>query len=330
MVAVAIAAAGIAGALAILLTGGSSNAQDSPASPSAVAASSVVAIDPRRNAVAGDVRAGLEPGALAVDGRTVWAASLGDRTISEIDARTRKIARTIAFGSLPDVLAAGDGFAWVGSRDGNAIRIDARTGRTRPWHVRAIRVDPGTTLGGIISFGHGSLWIGLANVLTLWRVDTKTPRIQVAIRGVDARAIVPTRDAVWVLDAGGRVSRVDPRTNVIAASIPIGGHEYPAGLAAGDGAVWALDYEGQRLLRIDAEKSRISAEFPLEQGLGDGVAVGGGGVWVTQRVHGTVLRIDPETGRVVARIRLGHLIQPGSIAFTHGHLWVGVGVAIQS
>ena len=327
----ALVAAALAAALAVVLTGtgGDSKGSAPPSAVAGVVANSVVAIDPKTNRVSGLVRSGLEPGALAVDGDVVWAASLGDRTITQIDARARKVVRTISLGSRPDVLAAGDGFVWVASGDGNAIRVDGRTGGTRPWEVEAIRVDPGTAVGGTIAFGHDSLWLGLANVLTLWRVDPNTSRVQATVRGVDARSIVPTPTGVWVLDGGGRVSRIDPGTNAVAASIPFGGHESSAGLAAGEGAVWALDYEGQRLLRIDAEKSRLTGEFPLEQGLGDGVTVGGGAVWVTQRVRGTVRRIDPETGKVIARIRLGHLVQAGSIAFSRGHLWIGVGVAIQ-
>jgi hypothetical protein len=46
-------------------------------------------------------------------------------------------------------------------------------------------------------------------------------------------------------------------------------------------------------------------------------------------VRGTILRIDPATGRVTARIRLGHLIQLGSIGYGRGRLWVGLGVPIQ-
>lgn len=322
----------IGAVLAVLLAAtGSGSAQSTGRfSASRLPGNSVVAIDPGSNSVDSVVRAGLEPGALAMDGDLVWVNNVGERTVSEIDARSRKVVRTIGVGALPDVLAAGEGVAWVASREGRSVMIDGRTGHTRPWSVEGIHVDPGTTLGGTIAFGHGSLWIGLANTLTVWRVDPISRRVKATIRGIDARTIASTPTALWVLDGGGRISRIDPRTNTVAASIPFGGHEYAAGLAAGDGAVWALDYEGQRLLRIDAEKSRISGEFPLEQGLGDGVAVGGRAVWVTQRVRGTILRIDPATGRVTARIRLGHLIQLGSIGYGRGRLWVGLGVPIQS
>jgi DNA-binding SARP family transcriptional activator len=323
--------AAIGATLAVLLTAtGSGSARSTPSSASGIPANSVVAIDPGDNSVANVVRVGLEPGALAMDGGLVWVANMGDRTVSEIDARSRKIVRTIGVGVLPDVLAAQGGVAWVASREGRPVMIDGRTGRTRPWSVKGIHVDPGTIVGGTIAFGHDSLWIGLANTLTVWRVDPVAMRVVATIRGIDARTIVPTSSAVWVLDGGGRITRIDPQINAVAASIPFGIHESTAGLAAGDGTVWALDYEGQRLLRIDAGKSRITGDFPLDQGLGDAVAVGGRAVWVTQRVRGTILRIDPETGRVTARIPLGHLIQLGSIGYGRDRLWVGLGVPIQS
>jgi DNA-binding beta-propeller fold protein YncE len=48
-------------------------------------------------------------------------------------------------------------------------------------------------------------------------------------------------DAVWVVNANGTVSRVDPETSTIVATIPLGRYPrlaYPEEIAAGEGVVW--------------------------------------------------------------------------------------------
>jgi streptogramin lyase len=56
----------------------------------------------------------------------------------------------------------------------------------------------------------------------------------------------------------------------------------PLGVAAGAGAIWAVTFGGQRLVRIDPETRRVVDGIPV--GAGPlAVAVGAGAVWVTNR-----------------------------------------------
>ena len=64
------------------------------------------------------------------------------------------------------------------------------------------------------------------------------------------------------------------------------------GLAAGFGAVWAIDVFGDRLLRIDPETNTVTNEIPVG-GLPNGVAVGHGSVWVRNQLDSTVSGSTP-------------------------------------
>ena len=74
------------------------------------------------------------------------------------------------------------------------------------------------------------------------------------------------------------VSRIDPRTNRIVATIPVG--RGPNSIAAGNDAVWVTSAIDDALWRIDPRTNRVVARIPLA-GVPRAVAVGAGGVWVT-------------------------------------------------
>ena len=125
---------------------------------------------------------------------------------------------------------------------------------------------------------------------------------------------------VWVSLGLEGVARLDRETGSVVARIEPGGAVI--GLAAGFGAVWAIDVFGDRLLRIDPETNTVTNEIPVG-GLPNGVAVGHGSVWVQNQLDSTVSRIDPTTGRVTNTILFypGEL-WPGGILATPTGVWV--------
>jgi DNA-binding SARP family transcriptional activator/streptogramin lyase len=300
--------------------------------------SSVVTIDPETNNAVSVVQLGAGAQVKAVGEGAVWVANVPNRTVSRIDLASQRVVATIGMPMSPDVVAAGEGGVWVAGREGSLRRIDFATNVAEPWDVLeaqgAIHIESGTTLGGAIAVGHDALWIGVANVLTLWRTDANTGQVLATIKGIDPLAMVAGEDGLWVLDSGGRVSRIDPRTNDVAAAIRLGAAPpYTAGLAIGEGALWALDTSAGRLLRVDPAANKVVASITVDVGPTDAVAAGGGAVWVTQRTRGAVLRIDPETYQIAATIRLGHAIELdelGTIAFGAGRVWVAVGEPLGS
>ena len=119
---------------------------------------------------------------------------------------------------------------------------------------------------------------------------------------VDGVAVSP--QAIWAAH-GGVLSRVDPRTRQVTATVP--GAWPVVAVSAGAGAVWAST--GTGLLRVDPRRARVVARVPVATGEAP-VAVGAGGVWAVccsddpQRGRGRLSRVDPVTNRVVATIQL--------------------------
>ncbi len=133
--------------------------------------------------------------------------------------------------------------------------------------------------------------------------------------------------AVWATASGGeggKVVRIDPETNEIAETIPVGPGSGPGGigcLAVGAGGIWVTrggDHDS--LVRIDPATDQVVATVDLPNpDYWNEVVVGGGMVWVAiggpnaRLEDGTktnvvqVLRIDPQTNQVVGEpIEVGH------------------------
>ena len=96
------------------------------------------------------------------------------------------------------------------------------------------------------------------------------------------------------------VTRVDPATNVITASVPVGSGLCQALGSTGD-SIWACARDG--LVRIDPETTEITArvEFPIAQYFGY-LPYGAGSLWVlTGQVEflNKLVRVDPVKERVV-------------------------------
>ena len=128
------------------------------------------------------------------------------------------------------------------------------------------------------------------------------------------------RDAIWV-SGFGRMTRLDPSTDQVVATVKTPGTEDYSHVAVGLGAVWVTS-DGGTLYRIDPNSNRVVATI-LVGGPSVGVATGGGYVWVTRPTAGIgeLIRVDPATNRVTgAPIDAG----PGPIAALYGFgaLWV--------
>ena len=124
---------------------------------------------------------------------------------------------------------------------------------------------------------------------------------------------------MWVVESGGpSVSRISPDTNaVVGEAIPVGNG--PAGIAAGEGAVWVTNRFDGTISRIDPNRGEVVKTIPV--GLDPrGIAVGFGSVWVGLAGSTTVVRIDPATNRVTKSISVGNA--PGSLAVSADAVWV--------
>jgi hypothetical protein len=143
--------------------------------------------------------------------------------------------------------------------------------------------------------------------------------------------------AVWVPNIGdGTLSRIDPTTNQVVATIDIGATKaefqtvaaMPMSVAASDNAVWVTRYNSsdsnnviRELLRIDPATNTIVARTPLDV-TPHFIALGQGALWILARENNSVLRVDTETNQVVAKIDVS---LPLSITVGEGAVWVSNG-----
>lgn len=126
--------------------------------------------------------------------------------------------------------------------------------------------------------------------------------------------------SVWVANMNPRtVTRIDPQTNAVVATIPLGEPDFlwgPTRLAFGHGSLWVLDAKSSSALRIDPESNRVIAAIelgsPTQVSTSPlGIAVTPDAVWVTntwgsdQAPDGSVVRIDPSTNEAVLILGLG-------------------------
>jgi YVTN family beta-propeller protein len=134
---------------------------------------------------------------------------------------------------------------------------------------------------------------------------------------------------LWVLDAAGRVVRINPVTSRVVGR-PLRVPADAAAIAIGQGALWATSVADGDLgapgkdavARIDLATGRTVATVTVPRAPLDLMATPGA-VWVTNAGGGgdRVVRIDPQTNRLAGRpVRTGD--SPQSLAVGGGSLWV--------
>jgi Tol biopolymer transport system component/streptogramin lyase len=132
--------------------------------------------------------------------------------------------------------------------------------------------------------------------------------------------VVVSADAVWV--AGfQKMTRIDPQSGRIVATIAMPGIGEYSSVALGAGSLWVTGSEkGFRgLYKIDPATNKVADQIPLS-GYPTGVTVGGGSVWVT-RGRGNVVRIDATSDRIIGQpIPVG--VGPGPIVYAAGMVYV--------
>jgi len=135
--------------------------------------------------------------------------------------------------------------------------------------------------------------------------------------------------SLWSVSSEGQLTRVDPETGEILATIGLGIVK-PGGLAFGAGSVWVTDNYSPLVLRVDPAVNDVVNEFRLpKKGLGTvftgDVAIGAGSVWVGHGGYDPgafVERLDLKTGQPQDRFSvLGG--DADHLAFADGVLWVG-------
>jgi streptogramin lyase len=194
---------------------------------------------------------------------------------------------------------------------------------------RSVRMPTGALgLVMLLALGVGlplGLMLGLGKS-TARSVASSAPLSQGTVLGAKIRIpsgavdVAVEENAIWV-SGFGAMTRLDPETDRISATVRTPGTGDYSHIAVGLGSVW-VTADGGRLYRIDPNDDRVVATINVGGPI-QGVETGGGYVWVTRPSEGVgeLLRIDPATNRVTgAPIEVG----PGPIPVLYGFgaLWV--------
>jgi hypothetical protein len=134
--------------------------------------------------------------------------------------------------------------------------------------------------------------------------------------------------AVWALDSGSTLYRLNPRTARITRRIQTGaGAAY--NIWIGGGAVWVADDQSARVLRISPSTNRVAARIAVGDGPSD-IVFAGSRAWVIAHRVNTVFRIDLATNAVTRLATVGGGNAAAErLAMLGGSLWMtGRGVQL--
>jgi virginiamycin B lyase len=255
------------------------------------ATSTLVRIDPARNAVT--ARIDVAPGDAAAAGAgAVWLSHPANDTVVRIDPTTNKVSATIHVGPHPAGIAVSRHAVWVANVDGPTIaRIDPATNRV----VSTIRVGPASACCsehmGVIA-AHGVVWAAVPNGNRFVRIDPATNAVTATIRlPYPPCGFLDTAGQGTLWSAGGGcadvVARIDTRTKTVTAKVA---EPHPVGLALAFGTVWVAVLGSTNVDQIDPRTGRLVARLPVG-GIPVRLGFGFGSVWVNDDA-GRVLRID--------------------------------------
>ena len=259
------------------------------------AAATLTRLDPKTNTAGTPIPAGTAPCAsLSAGFDSIWVPQCGSSPgIARID-----VAKGAVTATVPMPVAGADGSTAIAV--GSLWAISSRKGVLS-------RVDPDANApiaetylpegADAIVAGEDALWVTSGKSGTLTRVNPHNNEVIEIIKvGANPGRLAVGEGGVWTLNrgdgsgsGGATVSRVDPKTNKVVATIPVGDLGAPAEIAAGEGSVW-ISAPGVPITRIDPRTNRAVQRFTGEGG--GAILVAHGSLWVAAGPQKT-WRLDP-------------------------------------
>lgn len=252
------------------------------------------------DAATGEVRAkvpmGDVPLAMEQGFGSVWAGEAAAGVIStlvRIEPTTGTVAARVP---LPDPGLRPESSLAV-TEDAVWALLDGPDAESR----RLVAVDPATNTvrdtypappaAEALRGGFGSLWVATLQQKVV-RVDPSNGRTRAVVEtGRSSRFMAVGEDAVWVMNQDdGTVSRIDPRTDAVAATVRVSTGRIPGGdIAAGDGTVWVRT-ETELATAVDPETNEVVRVLGPPAGSGS-IAVTEGAVWLTAHDEFVIHRV---------------------------------------
>jgi YVTN family beta-propeller protein len=182
---------------------------------------------------------------------------------------------------------------------------------------------PGICGAPIVAFG--SLWAASCSENNVLRIDRNSgaiiARIQSGVSDPHGEISLAAGDgSIWILsDKNGILSRIDPASNQVSATIPVLPNSFCA--AFGFDAVWVTNTDDGSVQRIDPLTNKVTATIKVGP-IPHFLAAGEGGVWTLNQGDGSVSRIDPDSNQTTATIDCQSPGTGGDIDAGSGKVWV--------
>ena len=113
----------------------------------------------------------------------------------------------------------------------------------------------------------GFAWVACKEQQRIQRVPLQPGRSRTVAVGGQPIAVLSAFGAVWSIDSGGTISRIDARTARITARLQTGASA-PYNLWAGAGSLWSVDDSVGEVIRIDPVARKVTQRIAV----GDGAA----------------------------------------------------------
>jgi len=220
---------------------------------------------------------------------SIWAPSCGTNQLDRLDPVSNKVVGRIKLAGIPGdgegQFGVASGSVWMFTDDhGSLAVIDPKTNTV----ARTIA----TGLGGIsLAMAGGSLWATVPDKDSVAQIGIDGKVIRSIPVGRAPRFIAADEDGVWSLGQGdGDVTRIDPKTGRVVATIDLFVPGTGGCIALGGGSVW-VTMPDTPVSRIDAATNTVTERFQGKGG--DCISFSDGSVWLSNLDLGTVWRIRP-------------------------------------
>src|SRR6266542_4446544 len=195
----------------------------------------VVRVSPDANEVVDMIPAddcfGYE-GSIAADRQSVWfVCGIG---LTRIDPATNRPHWSRYLGGVPRGIAVGLDAVWVSNLDNTVSRISTRTNQITD--QLTVAGDPHG-----LDTGYGAVWVSAFEADRISRLAAQEGSIAIGSESIGVGDgpvdVAVGAGGVWVANSrDGTVSRIDPQTNEVVATIRLGNS--PQAIAVGGGGVW--------------------------------------------------------------------------------------------
>jgi hypothetical protein len=288
----------------------------------------------------------LTPGPHTV---AVWALEHGRRSAKRSVAVVvpTPAPAGVVVGETPVAIAAAGSDVWVSTGD-TVVRVDAATKKvtkritvggslggiaatsTDVWvsvfdggevaHIESGSVVGRTSVGGQptgVAFAAGSVWVGNQNGWVS-RIDPGTGHLlaTVHLRAGDS-TLLPVGNLLWAGLQDGSVVSIAPATNSVTGAAVHVATDVDALVDTPQG-LWASTFAGVAA-SIDAASRKVLRRVSLPS-RGSGIAYGGAKVWFSMYDRNLVAELNPISGTVVGAVHTG--LQPRDSVVANGSLWV--------